>query len=77
MAIFDVYDALISKRVYKPPFPHEKAVAIITQGDGRVMPTHFDPDVLKAFQETHERFREIAIEYADHDEEREVLSERA
>lgn len=74
MAIFDVYDALISKRVYKPPFPHEKAVAIITQGDGRVMPGHFDPGILNVFAETHETFREIAIEYADHDEEREVLS---
>ena len=74
MAIFDVYDALISKRVYKPPFPHAKAVEIITQGDGRVMPSHFDPDVLKAFEQMHETFRDIAIEYADHDEEREMLA---
>jgi putative two-component system response regulator len=38
MALADVYDALISKRVYKPPMPHEKAVAIIREGRG----THFD-----------------------------------
>ena len=47
MALADVYDALISKRVYKPPFPHEKAVAIICDGRG----THFDPDVVDAFLE--------------------------
>ena len=77
MAIFDVYDALVTKRVYKPPFPHGKAVEIITQGDGRVMPSHFDPDILKAFEETHETFRDIAIEFADHDEEREILAKKA
>jgi len=74
MAIFDVYDALISKRVYKPPFPHAEAVEIITQGDGRVMPAHFDPDILEAFAQTHETFRDIAIEHADHTEERVVLA---
>ena len=74
MAIFDVYDALISKRVYKPPFPHAKAVEIITQGDGRVMPTHFDPDVLEDFRERHDEFRQIAYRYADHEEERVTLS---
>ncbi len=45
MAIADVYDALISKRVYKPAFTHEKAMEIIVEGRGR----HFDPDVLDAF----------------------------
>ena len=71
MAVADVYDALISKRVYKPPFSHGKAVAIIAEGRD----THFDPDMVDKFLEIHEEFRQIAIEYADHDEEREALSQ--
>ncbi|WP_101047357.1 response regulator [Macromonas nakdongensis] len=63
MALADVYDALISKRVYKPAFSHEKAVAIIQEGRGQ----HFDPDVTDAFLAVHERFREIAASYADAD----------
>lgn len=61
MAVADVYDALISKRVYKPAFPHEKAVSIITEGTG----THFDPDTVKAFLEVSEQFKDIAKEYSD------------
>ena len=45
MAVADVYDALISRRVYKEGMPHEKAVAIIEEGRG----THFDPDLVDAF----------------------------
>ncbi len=75
MAVFDVYDALISKRVYKPPFSHSQAVEIITVGDGRVMPEHFDPDILTAFAENREIFRKIALKYADHEDERKSLSE--
>jgi putative two-component system response regulator len=70
MAVADVYDALISKRVYKSPFPHSKAVTIMAEGKG----SHFDPDMIDAFLEIHEKFREIALEYADFDEEREALS---
>ena len=61
MALADVYDALISRRVYKPPFSHEKAVAIITDGRDK----HFDPRVVDAFMRIKDRFREIATEYAD------------
>lgn len=71
MALADVYDALISRRVYKPPFTHSKAVDIITEGKGQ----HFDPDMTDAFLEVHEEIRQIAIEYADHDEEREALAQ--
>jgi putative two-component system response regulator len=73
MALADVYDALISKRVYKPPFPHKKAVEIITKGDGRTSPDDFDPVILQAFIEIQDEFKKIALMYADFDEEREVL----
>ena len=62
MAVADVYDALISKRVYKPAFPHEKAVEIIQQGRGR----HFDPDMVDAFLEIQDQFDAIAQEFKDH-----------
>lgn len=71
MAIADVYDALISRRVYKAPFTHSRAVEIIREGRDR----DFDPDMLDAFLEIHEGFRQIGIEYADYDEERETLSQ--
>jgi len=70
MAVADVYDALISKRVYKPPFHHKKAVAIIVEEKGK----HFDPDMVDAFLELEEEFRQIALEFADYDEERVALS---
>ena len=65
MALADVYDALISKRVYKPPFSHEKAVEIIREGRA----THFDPDVFDAFIEIAEEFRAIAQRFTDTDAE--------
>ena len=61
MAIADVYDALISKRPYKPPFTHEEAVSFIARGKG----THFDPEVVEAFLKVHEKFRKIALELPD------------
>ena len=63
MAVADVYDALISRRVYKEGMPHEKAVAIIVEGKGR----HFDPDVVDAFVELQDEFRAIAARFADSD----------
>ena len=65
MSIADIYDALMSKRPYKEAFTHEKAVEIITQGDGRTKPEHFDPQVLQAFSEIHEKFRQILADIPD------------
>jgi putative two-component system response regulator len=73
MAVADVYDALVSKRIYKPPFSHAKAYRIITEGDGRVEPAHFDPDVLAAFRNRVEHFRKLASQFADSEEERQAL----
>lgn len=61
MAVADVYDALISRRVYKPALSHAQAVASIRGGSG----THFDPDVVDAFLAVEAEFREIAERYAD------------
>lgn len=70
MAVADVYDALISKRVYKPPFPHSKAVAIIEEGRD----SHFDPDIVDAFNNISEGFRQTALKLVEYDEEREALT---
>jgi len=69
MALADVYDALISKRVYKPPMPHDKAAGIIKEGKG----IHFDPDMVDGFLGLENTFRNIALTFADYDEERQML----
>ena len=61
MAVADVYDALICRRVYKKAMPHEEAVGIIVDGRGR----HFDPDVVDAFLDVVEEFRSIARRFAE------------
>ena len=53
MAVADVYDALISKRVYKPAFMHEKAADVITEGKGN----HFAPLLVECFLLIAEEFR--------------------
>jgi putative two-component system response regulator len=65
MAIADVYDALISRRVYKPPFPHEKAVSIIEAGRG----SHFDPEMVDAFMTISTDFLAVAEQFADNEED--------
>ncbi len=61
MALADVYDALISRRVYKDAYSHETAVAIIQEGRG----TQFDPDVVDAFMSLNDTFRDIAENLQD------------
>jgi len=65
MALADVYDALISKRVYKPAFSHDKAKEIILAGNG----THFDPAVVEAFINCEQMFVSIALTYNDEKEQ--------
>jgi len=60
VSVVDVYDALTSPRVYKPPFTHEKAMAIITEGGG----TQFDPDITQALTEISAEFERVGIELA-------------
>ncbi len=61
MAIADVYDALISKRVYKDAYSHEEAVEIVHQSAG----SHLDPDIVQAFLELQDEFLSIATQYSD------------
>ncbi len=65
MAVADVYDALISRRVYKEAMPHALAVQTMMEGRAR----HFDADMLDAFVEIQEEFRAIAERFADTDAE--------
>jgi len=56
----DIYDALRSARPYKPAFTHERAVAIITTGDDRIVPERdFDPRLRAAFAKHHATFDRI------------------
>ena len=63
MAVADVYDALICRRIYKEPMSHEAAVKIMLEGRG----THFDPDMLDAFIEIQAEFIAIAQRFIDSD----------
>jgi putative two-component system response regulator len=62
MAVADVYDALLSRRVYKAGMGHAEAAAIIVEGSGK----HFDPDIVEAFVAIQDEFIEIAQKYSDH-----------
>jgi putative two-component system response regulator len=64
VALADVYDALTTKRVYKPAFSHDKSREIIVKGIG----SHFAPDVVRAFLENEDRFVEISNRYAAREE---------
>lgn len=64
MAVADIYDALISRRAYKPAYSHEQAIGMMLAERGR----HFDPDVVDALQCLAESFRDIASRYYDETE---------
>ena len=61
----DQYDALRSKRSYKPPFSHDKTCDVILNGDGRTSPFHFDPQLLTAFRDLHRVFEAIFTRITD------------
>ena len=61
MAIADVYDALINKRVYKAAFDHRKSLEIMREGRG----SHFDPQIFDIFLELEDEFLRIANQYPD------------
>lgn len=63
MAIADVFDALISRRCYKPPMAPEEAKRILLEGRGK----HFDPDVVDAFESVFDDMVQIAQKYAEGD----------
>jgi putative two-component system response regulator len=63
MAVADVYDALISKRVYKAAFSHDDAVRMIARESGR----HFDPEIVTAFLQRQDVIQDIARRFAEPD----------
>jgi len=65
MALADVYDTVTSPRVYKAPIPHDEAVTLLTCQRGKSL----DPDLVDAFLAVQEEFRQIALEYGDHEAE--------
>lgn len=64
MALADVFDALITRRVYKPPMPYAQARDLIAAERGR----HFDPDMAESFLARFDEFCAIAERYSDSDE---------
>ena len=62
VAIADVYEALSSRRSYKPAFSHEKCVAVIREQAG----TQFDPELVEVFVKIESQFRKVARQYGYH-----------
>jgi response regulator RpfG family c-di-GMP phosphodiesterase len=73
LALADVYDALTSKRVYKPAFSHEQAAEIIYKENGK----HFAPDVVQAFTEQATEFERVAREWRDDPADEKFVAEEA
>jgi putative two-component system response regulator len=64
-ALVDVYDALRSKRSYKPAFDQEKTLSIMLDGDGRTDPSHFDPELIKILRKIANKFDEVYLKLVD------------
>jgi putative two-component system response regulator len=62
--LVDQYEALRSERPYKTALSHQVVVKIITEGDGRTKPEHFDPQVMDAFVNTSDKLNEIFTSFA-------------
>jgi putative two-component system response regulator len=58
-SICDTYDALREDRPYRRGMPHDAAMRIIVNGDGRTKPSHFAPQILSAFQGISDRAKRI------------------
>jgi cyclic di-GMP phosphodiesterase len=65
VAFADQYDALRSMRPYKPPFDYVMAYRIMVEGNDRMGPSHFDPELLEIFKGTHKTFEKIYERYKD------------
>jgi response regulator RpfG family c-di-GMP phosphodiesterase len=61
VALADVYDALISKRTYKEPYPEDEALNLIREQSGR----QFDPEVVAAFFSIHDVITAIKEKYRE------------
>ena len=61
MAVADMFDALVSKRVYKPGFPYDKALRIMQEECG----THFDPKIIKAFMAVKDEILQVATQFSE------------
>lgn len=57
--LMDVYDALRSERAYKEAYSHNKSLEILTRGDQRVMPAHFDPELLECLCDNGRELAEL------------------
>jgi len=69
MAIADVFDAVSSRRIYKPPIPFEKAVSIIQEDAG----THFDPKCVEAFMDSIDEVKSVLDYYNELEQEGESV----
>ncbi|MCL2163603.1 MAG: response regulator [Oscillospiraceae bacterium] len=65
VSLVDVYDALRSARPYKDAYTHEEAHHIITVGDGRTMPEHFDPHILDIYKIMQTELDSVCNEYRE------------
>ena len=65
VSIVDVFDALVSKRPYKPSYDYKKTFDIMINGDSRVTPEHFDPELLELFIHNYDHFVMIHEQWKD------------